>query len=197
MTNSNSHSTPSRSELVDELCEQLDFTDAVCKMSKNIYQMVYDNNAYHGRTTELVLGGTVYVACRALNAPVNPRRIADELDLTRDELLATARHLMKSLDIPLRPASPGPFISEYRRALGFSETVEEKAFEIFHICKKDGMHSGKSPSGFAAGAVYAASKLVDEPITQAELSEVSNVSEVTIRNRYKAQMEMYRAAQAE
>lgn len=197
MTNSNSHSTPSRSELVDELCEQLDLSEAVCLASKKLYQQVYDANAYHGRTTELVLGGTVYVACRALAEPMNPRRIADSLDLTRDELLGTARHLMKSLDLSLPPASPGPFITEYRDKLGFSSEVEETAFEIFRVCEDEGLHSGKSPSGFAAGAVYAASKLLDESITQAELSEVSNVSEVTIRNRYKSQIALYRASKAE
>jgi transcription initiation factor TFIIB len=37
--------------------------------------------------------------------------------------------------------------------------------------------------------VYAASLLVNEKVTQSEVSEVANISEVTIRNRYHELLE--------
>jgi transcription initiation factor TFIIB len=43
--------------------------------------------------------------------------------------------------------------------------------------------------GLAAAAVYAASLLTNEKVTQSEVSEVANISEVTIRNRYKELLE--------
>ena len=39
--------------------------------------------------------------------------------------------------------------------------------------------------GLAAAAVYAAALLSNEKVTQSEVSGVADVSEVTIRNRYK------------
>ncbi|MUV88374.1 transcription initiation factor IIB 2, partial [Natronomonas sp. CBA1123] len=39
--------------------------------------------------------------------------------------------------------------------------------------------------GLAAAAVYAAALLCNQKVTQNEVSEVSDISEVTIRNRYK------------
>jgi len=39
------------------------------------------------------------------------------------------------------------------------------------------------PGGLAAAALYAAGLLVNEKPTQGEVSEVTNVSKVTIRNR--------------
>jgi transcription initiation factor TFIIB len=50
--------------------------------------------------------------------------------------------------------------------------------------------SGKSPTGFAAAAIYAASLLCNQKRTQREVAEVANVTEVTIRNRYQEQMEV-------
>ena len=44
---------------------------------------------------------------------------------------------------------------------------------------------GKSPSGVAAAAMYISSHLTGQIRTQREISDVSNVTEVTIRNRYK------------
>jgi transcription initiation factor TFIIB len=47
-----------------------------------------------------------------------------------------------------------------------------------------GVISGKSPVGLAAAAIYAAALLTNRSATQAEVGEVANISEVTIRNRY-------------
>ena len=55
--------------------------------------------------------------------------------------------------------------------------------------KDQGVHSGKSPVGLAAAAIYAASLLTNEKVTQSEVSEVANISEVTIRNRYHELLE--------
>ncbi|OYR82165.1 hypothetical protein DJ84_11200, partial [Halorubrum ezzemoulense] len=47
----------------------------------------------------------------------------------------------------------------------------------------------KSPVGLAAAAVYAAALLTNEKTTQAAVSEVADISEVTIRNRYHELLE--------
>jgi len=48
---------------------------------------------------------------------------------------------------------------------------------------------GKSPTGYAAAAIYAASLLCNEKKTQREVADVAQVTEVTIRNRYQEQIE--------
>ena len=52
-----------------------------------------------------------------------------------------------------------------------------------------GLLSGKSPTGYAAAAIYAASLLCNEKKTQREVADVAQVTEVTIRNRYQEQIE--------
>ncbi len=73
--------------------------------------------------------------------------------------------------------------------LGLSEEVERRARQLLDNAKQQGVHSGKSPVGLAAAAVYAASLLTNEKVTQSEVSEVANISEVTIRNRYHELLE--------
>lgn len=43
----------------------------------------------------------------------------------------------------------------------------------------------RSPSATAAGAVYLAALLVNEKVTQADISETADVSRVAIRNAYQ------------
>ena len=47
------------------------------------------------------------------------------------------------------------------------------------------MTHGKSPTGVAAAAVYVASRMAGAARTQREVADISGVTEVTIRNRYK------------
>jgi len=54
--------------------------------------------------------------------------------------------------------------------------------------REKGLLSGKSPTGYAAAAIYAASLLCNEKKTQREVADVAQV-EVTIRNRYQEQIE--------
>jgi len=55
--------------------------------------------------------------------------------------------------------------------------------------RRKGLLSGKSPTGYAAAAIYAASLLCNEKKTQREVADVAQVTEVTIRNRYQEQIE--------
>ncbi len=45
--------------------------------------------------------------------------------------------------------------------------------------------SGKDPMGLAAAALYVACVVTGEKKTQKEIAEIANVTEVTVRNRYK------------
>jgi transcription initiation factor TFIIB len=184
-------------ELVEDACDALEFSDEVSETAKVLYRRVYDEDLYHGRTLETVLAGTVYIACRAVGHACNPTRVADTLGTTREDLLSTSRHLMKRLKIQLQPIDPEPHVHEFVEELGLSAETREKALEIIGAAREAGIHSGKSPTGFAAGAVYAASTLTGERVTQEAIREVSDVSTVTIRNRYQTQLDCYENAQHE
>ena len=51
--------------------------------------------------------------------------------------------------------------------------------------EEKGLTDGKSPCGVAAACVYIAASVEGFHRTQREISEASNTTEVTIRNRYK------------
>ena len=67
--------------------------------------------------------------------------------------------------------------------------TERRARELLERARKAGLLSGKSPVGLAAAAVYAAGTLTGEDVTQAEVAAVTDMSEVTIRNRYQELLE--------
>ncbi|MFB6202021.1 MAG: transcription initiation factor IIB 2, partial [Halorhabdus sp.] len=84
---------------------------------------------------------------------------------------------------------PASYVPRFASDLDLSEEAERQARDLLENAKQEGVHSGKSPVGLAAAAVYAASLLANEKVTQNEVSEVANISEVTIRNRYHELLE--------
>ena len=63
--------------------------------------------------------------------------------------------------------------------------VEEIAHKILFAATELKLTSGRGPTGIAAAVSYIASILAGERKTQREIAEIAQVTEVTIRNRYK------------
>jgi len=83
------------------------------------------------------------------------------------------------------PTNPHDYISRFCSELKLSGEAETKAAEIVREITKQEITSGRGPTGIAASAIYIASILCEERRTQREVADVSGVTEVTIRNRYK------------
>ena len=68
---------------------------------------------------------------------------------------------------------------------GITEGIINK---ILLVAKEQKLTSGRDAKSIAAVACYIASKIGGEYKTQREVAEIANITEVTIRNRYKEMM---------
>ena len=150
-----------------------------------IYRSAAKNNLIRGRSIEVVVASALYAACRRCNIPRTLDEIAIASNVSKKQVGKTYRFLSRELNIKLKPTSPSDYISRFASKLGLSGEVQAKAIEIINKAVDAGLSSGKGPTGVAAAALYIASLLLGERKTQKEVSEISGVTEVTIRNRYK------------
>ena len=150
-----------------------------------IYRSAAKNKLIRGRSIEVVVASALYAACRRCNIPRTLDEIAIASNVSKKQVGKTYRFLSRELNIKLKPTSPSDYISRFASKLGLSGEVQAKAIEIINKAVKSGLSSGKGPTGVAAAALYIASLLLGERKTQKEVSEISGVTEVTIRNRYK------------
>jgi len=106
----------------------------------------------------------------------------------RMEIGRTYRYFSKELSLEMEPVDPRKYVPRFCSELDLSEEVQAKANEIIDTTAEKGMLSGKSPTGYAAAAIYASALLCNEKKTQREVSNVVQVTEVTLRNRYQEQI---------
>jgi len=77
------------------------------------------------------------------------------------------------------------FVSRFASDLGLSAATELMARRLCEELEAKELDIGISPSSIGAATLYIAGVMNNQRRTQREISEISGVTEVTIRNRYK------------
>ena len=174
---------------IDRMASALGLPDNVRETASVIYRRALDEDLLPGRSIEGVSTSCVYAAARMAGVPRSLDEIADVSRVEKSEIARTYRYVVRELSLEVKPADPEQYVPRFASSLELSEESEMRAKQLLKNAKEQGVHSGKSPVGLAAAAVYAAALLTNEKTTQAAVSEVADISEVTIRNRYHELLE--------
>ena len=174
---------------IDRMASALGLPENVRETASVVYRRALDEDLLPGRSIEGVSTAALYAAARQAGTPRSLDEIANVSRVEKDEIARTYRYVVRELSLEIQPADPESYVPRFASDLDLSEEVERRARQLLQNAKEQGVHSGKSPVGLAAAAVYAASLLTNEKVTQSEVSEVADISEVTIRNRYHELLE--------
>ena len=179
---------------IDRMASALGLPKNVRETASVIYRRALDEDLLPGRSIEGVATAALYAAARQAGTPRSLDEIARVSRVGKMELTRTYRYIVRELSLEIQPADPESYVPRFVSQLDGSDEAERTAKRLLRAAKENGTTSGKSPVGLAAAGVYAASLLTNEKVTQSEVSEVANISEVTIRNRYKELLEAEESA---
>jgi transcription initiation factor TFIIB len=181
---------------IDWLGDELDMPGATDEVAKSRCDQERDQGGdVIGTGLELIGASCLYGAVKVTEVTLDPTDFveADNTIVSRKGLLRRSKDIANTVGLdPSAFFENDQYVDRYCDALGVSDAVNERAHQIIEVTEDGGLSSGKSPSGWAAAAVYNACLDVGEKRTQGELSDVANVTEVTIRNRYQEQREALR-----
>lgn len=155
-----------------------------------IYRRALDENLIRGRSIEAVAASSLYIACRNEEIPRSLDEFDDVARVDRAEIGRSYRYLASELDMEMEPVDPRKFVPRFCSELELEKPIQRTAVDVLDRTIEEELHSGKSPTSLAAAAIYTASILEGVERTQSEVAEVANVTEVTIRNRYREQISL-------
>ncbi|WP_435358507.1 transcription initiation factor IIB [Haloarchaeobius sp. DFWS5] len=170
---------------IDRMASALGLPNTVRETASVIYRRALSDDLLPGRSIEGVATAALYAAARQAGAPRSLDEMAMVSRVDKMELTRTYRYIVRELKLEIKPADPENYVPRFASELGLSDEAERRARMLLDNARTAGIHSGKSPVGLAAAAVYAAALLTNEKVTQNQVSDVASISEVTIRNRYK------------
>ncbi|MFB6112986.1 MAG: transcription initiation factor IIB family protein [Halodesulfurarchaeum sp.] len=174
---------------IERMASALGLPKEVRETASVIYRRALQEDLLPGRSIEGVATAALYAAARQMTTPRSLDEVANVSRIDEMEFKRTYRYIVRELSLEVQPADPASYVPRFASELDLSEEVERRARQLLKNAQDKGVTSGKSPVGLAAAAIYAASLLTNQKVTQTAVSDVTNVSEVTIRNRYQELLE--------
>ncbi len=167
------------------LAAKLSVGEAAIERAAYIYRKAIENHLTRGRSTAQLAAAALYAACRDLQIPRSLKDVAAVGNVSKKDLSRSYRTLVTELDIKMPIEDPIRSLPKIGFAIGASPQTIRRAQEILRRAAAKGISAGKDPMGLAGAALYIASHLEGEGKSQPTVAKAAEVTEVTVRNRYK------------
>ena len=172
------------------LKDKLYLSDAVVEKAAYIYRKALENKLVRGRTIHGMMGSALYAACREVETPRTIKDIAEATNIKKKEIARCYRLLLRELSLKMPVVDSVQNVARIASKAGLSEKTKRYAIEILRKAEENKISAGKNPMGLAASALYLSCVKNGEDKTQRDVAEAANITEVTIRNRYKGLKEL-------
>jgi len=172
------------------LTSKLNIPAYIKETAWKIYSIVARKKLTMGRSIDGFIAASLYAAIRVhefprlleevCDASLTPRRTVHR------SLGMIVKEVLPELNLRYKPITAEQLVFRFGNDLGLPMDVQKKAIDMLADASKNGlMRTGKDPKGLAASVIYMAAKSSNCRKTQAEVSSVAKVTEVTLRSRSK------------
>ena len=184
-TNTNERSFIFALSEIDRMACALKLPVNIREAASMLYRQAMKKHLIRGRSIEGITSAILYISCRQCGVPRTLEEMEDISRVEQKEISRSYRFLLRELGVKLSPASPVDFVPRFCSLLELGSETRIRAIEIIKKATEAKLTNGRGPIGIAAAAIYIAAILSGQHRTQKDVSVVTGVTEVTIRNRYK------------
>lgn len=174
---------------LSKLSSTLNLPKNILETASVIYRKAIKKRLIRGRSIHNVTAAAIYMSCRQCGIARTLEEIAVSAGLNKKDVGRSYRFMVRELGTFVPPSTSRDYAARFSNKLVISGRAEAIAIKILETAKQIKLTSGRGPTGIAAAATYVATVLTNERKTQREIAEIANVTEVTIRNRYKELLE--------
>ena len=175
--------------IMTKLSNKMNLPRNVLETGSMIYRKALKKNLIRGHTIKGVLVASLYTACRQCGVVRSLTDVAEAADISRKTAARNYRFLRRKLDLTVPRVQRTGYIHRLVSQLRLYGHTEMLALKILEEVSKKNLTNGRSPAGIAASCIYISSRITNERLTQHQVAQVAQVTEVTIRNRYKELLE--------
>jgi transcription initiation factor TFIIB len=164
---------------------QLNLPTNLQETAAMIYRQAIKKQLIRGRTIQSIVAATIYMACRQCGLHRSLEDISKTANLTKKDVARNYRFLHRELNSEIPQVDRSNLITKFVNNLNLPGSIERIARDILTQATKLQLTTGRAPEGITAACIYLACKLSDVYMTQGNVAKTAQITEVTIRNRYK------------
>ena len=171
-----------------QLVSKINIPAYIYETAWKIYTLAARKKLTMGRSIEGFIAASLYAAIRIHELPRLLEEVCDAGLIPRKTVMRSLGFLLKDvlseLNLKYKPITVEQLIFKFGNDLELPMQTQQLAMKMLNQSFKKGMSTiGKDPKGFAASALYLAAKETNNRKTQAEVSYVAKITEVTLRTR--------------
>jgi transcription initiation factor TFIIB len=166
------------------LKDKLGLPDAIIEKTAYIYRKSRQRGLARGRSVSALLAAAIYTACRQMGVPTLDD-IAVISNIKRKSIAKCYRQIIFELELKLPVVDNTKCIARVANRVSISERTKHRAISLMNDVVKSGLSAGKDPMVLAATVVYASCIGTSEQKSQIDVANAADVTDVTIRNRFK------------
>lgn len=179
---------------INETCSVLNFPKLITETASIVYRNYENQNIAKGKSVACMASASIYLACKKCGVVRSMEEIVQATGTSNtdnsDLKLASKYYRMLVMDTDeganVTPAlTIDRYISKLANMAKIDTKVEKLAIDIAQRSQDNILADGKAPNGLAAAYIYVSSILLGVNVLQRDVSSLSDVTEVTIRNRCK------------
>lgn len=188
---------------IGDLCNACQLPTIVSDTAKHLYKLTDDAKAFKGKSTDAIIAGCIFIACRQCKVGRTFREIYNLTQVTKKEIGRTFKALEKFFAqqgrqgnslVPGVPneayqvtesTSARELCVRYGSMLALPNYVVACSQSLAAAMVDTATLAGRSPLSGAAACIYMASHLMGHPKSPKEIAAVAGVSDGTIRTAYK------------
>ncbi|KAK5071993.1 hypothetical protein LTR64_004227 [Lithohypha guttulata] len=188
--------------------DQDHFAHSVKLEAQRLYKTAYDSQMFRGKNTQAILASCLFISLRTRGTSrsfaeiVNLTRVpkkeigrtfkqlenffASDTEKKKERIQAEGLVADNSAEyIPTSSSNPKDLVSRYCAMLGLPFRISAVAMQLASKMSDTTGLTGRSPLSAASACIYFACHLLSKPKTLSEISQVTNVSDATIKQAYK------------
>jgi len=173
---------------ISRISDTLSLPKNIVENSAITYRKAVNEGLIRGRSIRGMATAATYLACRQNKLIRTIAELSRASNINKKEIASNYRFLVRKLKIFVPHVKPNQHVTKLSNQIGLDGLTEGIAHKILIGAKKQKLTSGRGAKGIAAAACYIASIITGNYRTQREFAEAADLTEVTIRNRYREMM---------
>lgn len=191
-------STPTARNLVhalskiNDLCDNLRLPVVVSETASQIYRHLLKKGVVKSKCLAKVTASIVYYSAKVHGAERSVKEVSEAAGVDAKAVNKYYRLIASEASVEHPPLpTVEKQIARLVNIMKLSAKTERIALQLYKETKAATLQDGKSPSGLAAAYIYIASVMNSENIPQREVAAVADITDVTVRHRYREILENF------
>lgn len=174
---------------IETRCSKAGFPKVIPQTAKSLYRILSETKVSRGSNRIGVIAACVYNSCKECGVPRSPNEIAKIFDISTKIMTKGCKQYteimrMSKTDLSrinnLKSIDLDDFIERFSYNLKIPEDEIQLIMRLSSVSQDLGLIGDNTPSAMASGCIYLYVKNFDLEINKAEISDVCQISEVTI-----------------